>query len=134
MDREKTPQIRARAIRLFRRSRDWVVRLSPTARVMFGLFYVFGRRNGVQVAEMGLANRSECCTDLGREQLWFFPSGEMAALVDLVEVDDIGIRLLDPAARSTPDLAGERREANWNRDGRWRVTDRTRGFLAFLPV
>lgn len=37
MDGEKTPQIRARAVRLFRRSRDWVVRLSPTARVMFGL-------------------------------------------------------------------------------------------------
>jgi len=38
MDGEKTPQIRPRVVRLFRRSRDWVVRLSPTARVMFGLF------------------------------------------------------------------------------------------------
>src|ERR1700751_4610067 len=39
----------------------------------------------------------------------------MAALVDLVEVDDVRIRRLDPAARRPPDFAGERRETERDR-------------------
>ena len=42
----------------------------------------------------------------------------MAAPVDLVEVGEVGVGLLDPAARGSPDLAGERREADRNRDRR----------------
>ena len=42
----------------------------------------------------------------------------MAAPVDLVEVGEAGVDRLDPAARGSPDLAGERREADRNRDRR----------------
>ena len=42
----------------------------------------------------------------------------MAAAVDLVEVREAGVDRLDPAARGSPDLAGERREADRNRDRR----------------
>jgi hypothetical protein len=42
----------------------------------------------------------------------------VAALVDLVEVDDVRVRMLDPAAGCAPDLAGKRREGE--RDGRRR--------------
>src|SRR5580700_12182304 len=58
----------------------------------------------------------------------------MTALVDLVEVDDVGVRLLDPAARSPPDLPRERREADRNRDRRGRLAGRTSIFLSFFPV
>jgi hypothetical protein len=95
-----------------------IVLISERLRSLDRLFFGFRQPKRWPGCGNGLSKGSECCTDLGREQLGFFPSGEMAALVDLVEVDDIGIRLLDPAARGTPDLAGERGEANWNRDGR----------------
>src|ERR1051325_2335250 len=36
----------------------------------------------------------ECCPQLGREQLRLLPRGEMAALVDLVEVDEVAIGAL----------------------------------------
>ena len=42
----------------------------------------------------------------------------MAAPVDLVEVAEVGVDLLDPAARGRDDLAGERGEADRDRDGR----------------
>ena len=50
----------------------------------------------------------------------------MAALVDLVEVGEVRVRLLDPAARSPPDLAGEGREANRDRRRRQSLTGRGR--------
>ncbi len=49
---------------------------------------------------LSLAQRLERRPDLGREQLGLFPGGEVAAPVDLVEVDEGGVRLLDPAARA----------------------------------
>jgi hypothetical protein len=54
-----------------------------------------------------LAQLAERCPDLGREQLGLFPDGEVAALVDLVEVDEVGVDLLGPAARRLDDLVGE---------------------------
>ncbi len=38
----------------------------------------------------------------------------MAAAVDLVEVREVGVDRLDPAARGSKDLVGERREADRN--------------------
>src|SRR5262245_22005221 len=61
------------------------------------------------------AERPEGRSHLGREELRLLPGGEVAALVDLVEVADAGIRALDPAARGLPDLAGECREADGDR-------------------
>src|SRR5580693_2354992 len=80
------------------------------------------------------AQRPERRPDLLGEQLGLFPGGEVTALVHLVEVDDVGVRLLDPAARGPPDLAGERREADRNRDRRGSLTGRTSIFLSFFPV
>jgi hypothetical protein len=40
----------------------------------------------------------------------------VSALVDLVEVADVGVDRIDPAARGSPDLAGEGGEADRNRD------------------
>src|SRR5205823_12808604 len=45
------------------------------------------------------AQRPERRPDLGREQLGLLPGGEVAALVDLVEVGEVGVDLLGPAAR-----------------------------------
>ena len=45
-----------------------------------------------------------------------FPRREVAALVDLVEVTDVGVDRIDPAARCPPDLAGEGGEADRERD------------------
>ena len=44
------------------------------------------------------AKRSESCAKLRREKLRLLPGGEVPALVDLVEVDEVGVG----AARSNP--------------------------------
>jgi hypothetical protein len=67
-----------------------------------------------QSESSGSAQRSECRTQLGREQLRLLPGGEVAASVDLVEVGEAGVDHLNPAARGSPELAGERREADGN--------------------
>src|SRR3954447_13808561 len=64
------------------------------------------------------AERAERGADLLREELGLLPGGEVAAARDFVEVVEGGIGLLGPAARGSPDLARERREAD--RDGRGR--------------
>src|SRR3712207_7095856 len=45
-----------------------------------------------------------------------FPRGEVAALVDLVEVGEVGVDRLDPAPGRRPDLARERGEADRHAD------------------
>ena len=65
-----------------------------------------------------LAQRPERRPDLGREQLGFFPGGEVAAPGGFVEVAEVGIDPLDPAARGRDDLAGEGGEADRDRDRR----------------
>ena len=49
----------------------------------------------------------ECRPDLLREQFGFFPGGEVAALGGLLEVDEVGVDLLGPAAWGLDDLTGE---------------------------
>ncbi len=48
---------------------------------------------------------SSCLSEFGRKELRFFPRGEMAALVDLVEISDVAIGTLGPALWRTVDLA-----------------------------
>src|SRR5436305_14085430 len=72
---------------------------------------------------------------LGREELGLFPGREVAALVDGVEVDDVRVARLDPAARRPPDLARERREAERDRRRRQWLLARGRGVSAVgLPI
>src|SRR5262249_28483126 len=81
-----------------------------------------------------LPQRAKRGPKFGREQVGFFPRWEVAPLVHLVEVDGVGVRPLDPATRRPPDLPGERREADRNRDRRGRLAGCTSVFLSFLPV
>src|SRR5262245_30468900 len=60
--------------------------------------------------------RPEGRSHLFGEQLRLFPGGEVATLVDLVEVDQIGVDLLRPAARRLEDLAREHREGHRERE------------------
>src|SRR5499427_7336419 len=66
-----------------------------------------------------LALRSAQCAerraDLFGEELRLFPGGEVAALVDLVVVDEVGVGPLGPAARRLVLLARE--DARGHRDG-----------------
>src|SRR5258706_16403700 len=59
--------------------------------------------------------RLETGPDLCDKNFRLFPGGEVAALLDLVEVDEFGIRLLCPAARGGIELVRE--DAHGNRDG-----------------
>src|SRR4029079_3462675 len=92
------------------------------------------RRTGMPLTNP-LSQRLGCGAQLLREELRFLPRGEVTALVHLVEVDgDVGVSPLDPAARGTPDLPGERREADRNRDRRRSLACRTNALLSFFPV
>src|SRR6266566_1074619 len=71
-----------------------------------------------------LSQRRERRPDLGREQLGLFPGGEVAAPAGLVEVGEVGVAQLDPAARGREDLAGERGEADRELDGGGRLPGR----------
>ena len=44
--------------------------------------------------------------DLGREELRLLPGGEVVALLDFVEVDEVGVGLLGPAPRGLIELLG----------------------------
>src|SRR5262245_38268760 len=70
------------------------------------------------LALVALPQRLERRAQLRREERRLFPCCEVAAPVDLVEVGEAGVNRLDPAAGGGPDLAGERREADGNRDRR----------------
>ena len=72
-----------------------------------------------------LAERLEARADLFRKQLRFFPGGEVAAPVGLVEVDDVGVELLDPAAWGPEDLVGEGGEADRECDRRRSLAGRS---------
>src|ERR671911_38597 len=63
---------------------------------------------------------------LAGEEFGLLPGGEVATLGDLVVVREAGVDGLDPAAGSSPEFAGERREADRNRDRR-RCLARCRG-------
>src|SRR5215472_10334155 len=78
--------------------------------------------------------RAECVANLAGEQLRLFPGGEVTALVDLVEVREVGVGLLDPTTWSLEDLAGEGGEGGWDRDRRWNLAGRLGLGLSALPV
>src|SRR5215472_1204459 len=63
----------------------------------------------------GLAQCPERRADLFGEQLRLFPGGEVAALVDLVVVDEVGVGPFGPAPRCLILLAGK--DAHGHRDG-----------------
>src|SRR4051794_31650821 len=63
----------------------------------------------------GSAQRSEGRAELFREELRLLPGGEVAAPVDFVEVDELGIRPLGPAPRRLVLLTGEDRHGHRNR-------------------
>src|SRR5262249_16525144 len=77
---------------------------------------------------------AECRTQLGGEELRLLPGGEVAAPGDRIVVGEPGVDRLDPTARSSPDLAGERREADRNRDRRRGLTGRTGNRPPKFPV
>src|SRR5215471_5044122 len=68
----------------------------------------FGRGHLAQCA----ASRAE----LFAEELRLLPRGEVAALVDFVEVDEVGVGALGPASRSWVLLAREDADGDWNGD------------------
>ena len=72
-------------------------------------------RGNVHTSEHGhLPKRPESRADLFREELGLFPGGEMAALVEPVVVDEVGVRLLRPTLGSLVELVGE--DAHGDRD------------------
>src|SRR5262245_39253007 len=83
-----------------------------------------------------LAQRLEGCSELLSEQLGFFPGGEVAAPVGLVEVNEIGVDLLGPAARRLDDFTREDGESNRQRELGWFLprSERCPDALGFLPV
>ena len=62
-----------------------------------------------------LPERAEPHAQLGGVQLRLLPGGEVPAAVDLVVVDEVGVRLLRPAPRRLEELVGE--DAHGHRDG-----------------
>src|SRR4029450_9804885 len=64
--------------------------------------------DAVPVPGPGSAQGPEGGPELLREQLWLFPGGEVSALVDLVEVDEVVVGALHPVARRLEQHAGER--------------------------
>src|SRR5262245_34354221 len=53
------------------------------------------------------AQRPEGCAQLPRNEVRLLPGREAVGLVHLVEVDEVGVRLLGPAARRLVELARE---------------------------
>src|SRR5688500_1317923 len=53
------------------------------------------------------SQRPECGSQLGGEERGLFPRCEVTAFVDLVEVDEVGVRVLGPTSRRLILLAGK---------------------------
>jgi hypothetical protein len=68
------------------------------------------------------AKRIKCRSHFLREELRLLPCREVPAPVDLIEVGDVGVGVVDRAARGPPGLAGEGGEADGERDLRRRLT------------
>src|SRR3954451_11060453 len=76
-----------------------------------------------------LPERAEPVAQLRGVQLGLLPGGEVPAAVNLVVVDEVGVRLLGPALRRVDDVVGEHAYGNRNGD----VPDRGPAGLV-LPV
>jgi hypothetical protein len=72
-------------------------------------------RGGRRPVGVWLAQCAERRADLVREELRLFPGRKVAAPVDLVVVDQVGVGLLGPVPRGLIELAGE--DAHASRDG-----------------
>src|SRR5262245_10193705 len=70
------------------------------------------------------AHRPECSPHLGREEFGLLPRSEVPAPVHLVEVRDVWVGVLDPAARGLPELAGGGGKNEWERTLRRRAARR----------
>src|SRR5215471_10617362 len=81
-----------------------------------------------------LAERPEGGAEFFGKQLRLLPGGEVAAPVGLVEVDEVGVELLGPAARGPEDLTGEHREADRELDLRGRMSGRKGCGSSAFPV
>src|SRR6476620_1035202 len=77
-----------------------------------------------RAARLLSVKRLERGSHLGREELRLLPGREVAALVGVVEVGEVGVPRLDPAPRGHEDLVGEGRVANRDRDWRRSLTGR----------
>src|SRR5262249_14523074 len=67
-----------------------------------------------------LAQRLECRTELGREQLRLLPGCEVAALGDPVVINELRIRSLSPAPRRLIQFVRKRGNCSWDLDVFWR--------------
>src|SRR5690349_22668967 len=63
-------------------------------------------------------HRLERRAQLGREELRLLPRGEVTAVVDFVEVDEVAVRARGPALRRAVDLARKYRYGDRDRDVR----------------
>src|SRR3954447_3173988 len=80
------------------------------------------------------ADSPERGAELVAEEIGLFPRGEVAAPVDLAEVDEGRVDGLRPAGRGRDDLAGERGEAARDRDRRRSLARRETLRASALPV
>src|SRR4029450_13744629 len=63
-----------------------------------------------------LPKRPERVSQFARKEFRLFPGGEVAALVDLVEVGEVWVDLLGPMTGGPEDLVRENREGHWERE------------------
>src|SRR5262249_21625203 len=75
-----------------------------------------GPQTGGRQRVRSSAKRAEGGPDLFREELRLLPRGEVAAPVGFVEIDQVWVDLLRPAAGRLEDLAGEDGECNRERE------------------
>src|SRR4029453_6781308 len=68
------------------------------------------------LSSLALAKRPERCAELVGEELRLLPGCQVAAPVDFVEVNEVGVGLLRPAARRLILLAGKDGRCNGDRD------------------
>src|SRR3984893_2345400 len=83
-----------------------------------------------------LAERSERRSELGTEELGFLPRGEVSALVDLVEVDQVAIGAPGPCLRGSVDVVRKYRDGHRQRDlgGLLRARTNDAASRTVLPV
>src|ERR671939_638143 len=81
-----------------------------------------------------LAERSERRADLLSEELRLFSGREVAALVDLVEVDQVSEGAPRPCLRGSIDLPRKDRDGHRERDLGGLLLDRVQDAVVVLPV